>query len=148
MELIRKQDLSLYYWLEDLLPSFVTVVDGFPEGDLTLPTVSVEALPMEAVPYELGGLDKDIRFWRIDVFANNKSQRDDFAYNVYKQLEGNVEVYDYDEGFPPTISPTQIGSMKCYDRKVAPIIVFEELVRKMYWRSAINFWTEYETIGG
>jgi len=148
MELIRIQDLSIYYWLEGILPGFVTVVDGFPEGDLTLPTVSVEALPMEGVPHELGGCDKDIRFWRIDVFVDNKSQRDDIAYIIYKELENGVSVYNYNEGFPPAISPTQLGNLICYDRRVAPIKVFEELVRKLYWRSAINFWTEYETIGG
>ena len=146
MELIRVQDLSVYYFLEGILPNFVEVVDGFPEDDLVLPTASVEAQPIEGVPFELGGCDKDIRFWRIDVFAENKSQRDDMAYVVYKELESNISVYNYNEGFPPDISPTQLGYMKCYDRRVAPIRVFEELVRKLYWRSAINFWTEYETI--
>lgn len=148
MELNRKQDLSIYYFLEGILPTFVTVVDGFPEGDLVLPTASVEALPIEGVPFELGGCDRDTRFWRIDVFAENKSQRDDLAYKVYKELEKNVSVYNYDEGFPPAISPTRIGFMRCYDRRVAPIKVFDELVRKLYWRSAINFWTVHETIGG
>ena len=146
MELNRKQDLSIYYWLKEVLPTFVTVVDGFPEDDLVLPTASVETLPIEGVPFELGGRDKDIRFWRIDIFADNKSQRDDMAYVVYKELEDNISVYNYDEGFPPDISPSKIGCMKCYDRRVAPIKVFEELVRKLYWRSAITFWTEYETI--
>lgn len=147
MELFRLQDLSMYYWLDDLLPAFVTVVDGFPSDDLVIPTASVEALPMRGVPYELGGLDRDVRFWRIDIFADNKSQRDDFIYRVYKQLEGNVFVYDYNEGFPPA-SPSQLGTMKCYDRELAPVYVFDTLVRKEYWRSSVNFWTEYEISGG
>lgn len=146
MELVRIQDLSIYYWLKGILPNFVTVVDGFPEGDLILPTVSVEAQPMEGIPFELGGCDKDIRFWRIDVFAKDKSQRDDMAYVIFKELEKNISVYNYNEGFPPDVSPSQLGYMRCYNRQVAPIRVFEELVRKLYWRSAINFWTEYETI--
>ncbi len=146
MELHRKQDISIYYWLIETLPDFVTVVDGFPDSDLVLPTASIEHIEIVGKPFELGGLDKDHRIWRIDVFGENKSQRDDYAYKIYSEMEGNIPVYDYDEGFPPP-TPTRIGALKCYDRKVKPIKVFEDLVRKLYWRSAINFWTEYENGG-
>jgi hypothetical protein len=146
MELHRKQDLSIYYWLEGILPSFVNIVDGFPQdADLELPCVSIEALDTRGIPYELGGRDKDKRFWQIDIFAQQKSQRDDFAYKLYTDLENNITVYNYDEGFPPTVSPSQIGVLKCYDRHNKIIHVFEELVRKLYWRRSVIFWTEYES---
>lgn len=146
MYLPRKQDLSVYYFLEEILPDFVTVVDGFPSEELVIPTVSVERLSITGQPFELGGLEKDKAHWRIDVFGKNKSQRDDFAYLIYGYLEGNVPVYDYDEGFPPSVSPTKIGVLKCYNRIITVVHMFKDLVRDNYWRSAINFSTEYETL--
>ena len=145
LELHRLQDLSIYYWLQDLMPAFVTVVDGFPDSDLVIPTVSIEAMDTWGDPFELGGLDQKRRFWRIDVFAKNKSQRDDFADYIFDQLEGNIPVYDYNEGFPPP-TPTQIGALKCLNRSNKTVYVFKELVRDLYWRRSITFQTEYETI--
>lgn len=141
----KLEDLSVYYWLEDNLPSFVTVVDGFPEDDLVLPTVAVEVKQVWGVPFELGGTEQTRRFWTIDVFAQNKSQRDDFADLIFDKLEQNIPVYDYNEGFPPP-TPTQLGILKCFERKNSPVYVFKELVRDLYWRRSIVFMTEYETI--
>lgn len=147
MDILIKQDRSIYYWLEDTLPNNVTIVDGFPNGqDLVLPTVSVERMPTRGVPFELGGSDMNNTTWRIDVFAENKAQRDGYAYRIFYEAENNIPVYDYDEGFPPSVSPTQIGVLKCYSREMTPIHVFEELVKKLYWRSAVNFWTRYHAI--
>lgn len=142
----RLEDLSVYYWLQDLMPDFVTVEDGFPQGEFEPPTVSVEQGETEGIPYQLGGLERDQRLWRIDVFGKNKSQRDDFAYKIYQEAEYNIPVYDYNEGFPPDTTPTQIGVLKCYDRKSRPIYTFKELVRELYWRRSITFWTLFENM--
>lgn len=144
MRIERKQDLSIYYWLEDQTPSTVNVKDGFPGSDLTLPTVSITNLEIEGRPFELGGAEKDYRFWRIDIFADNKVQRDRLAYDLYEQLECHIPVYDYDEGFPPSVDPTQIGTLMVKNRLLTPVRVFEELVEKLYWRTEITFSTYYE----
>lgn len=146
MNLLRKQDLSIYYWLIDNLPTFVTVVDAFPEEELALPTVSIDRVVINERPYQLGGQPMDKPLWVMNVFAKDKSQRDDFAYHLYTEMLGNIPVYNYDEGFPPSVTPTQLGVLKCYGRTITPIKVFPELVRTLYWRSAINFWTEYEQV--
>lgn len=146
MQLHRKQDLSIYYWLKNLLPTFIAVEDGFPLTDLEPPTVSIESMDIKGIPFELGGREKDKRFWQIDVFALNKAQRDDLAYEIYAELEGGIPVYDYDEGCPPDYSPTQIGLLNCYGRENNVIHVFRELVRELYWRRSIAFWTEYESM--
>ena len=142
----RLEDLSVYYWLESLLPTFVSVVDGFPEGDMEPPTISVDVKESWGIPFELGGAEQTRRFWTIDVFAQNKSQRDDFADLIFDELEQNIPVYNYDEGFPPDTSPTQLGILKCFERKNTPVYVFKELVRELYWRRSITFLTEFETI--
>lgn len=143
MQLNRKQDLSIYYWLVDTVPTGINVEDGFPVGKLELPTVSITSLDIRAKPFELGGCDLDDMFWRIDTFAVNKAQRDELAYLIYKELEQGIPVYDYDLGFA---APPQIGTLVVDKRVLKPIHVFEELVEKLYWRTGITFFTVYEAL--
>lgn len=144
MDLHRKQDLSIYYWLESIKPSsIVNVEDGFPDKELNLPTVSITNLDLRGTPHELGGNDLNHDMWRIDVFTKTKSQRDELATLVFDQLECNIPVYDYDLGFT---SPPRIGTLIISNRAVRPIHVFEELVEKLYWRSAITFNSYYEPL--
>lgn len=145
MQLNRLFDLSIFYWLQDTVPAIVNVEDGFPVGELTLPTVSITSLDIEGNPFELGGCDLDNLFWRIDVFAKNKAQRDELAYLIYKELESNVAVHDYDLGFPPVVAPV-LGTLIVSRRKMRPVHVFEDLVEKMYWRLTITFVSYYEVI--
>ena len=142
MQLNRKWDLSIYYWLIDTVPSGINVEDGFPTGKLDLPTVSIVTLDTRATPFELGGCDLDNMFWRIDTFAANKAQRDELAYLIYKELEQGIPVYDYDLGF---VAPPQIGTLVVSKRVMKNIHVFADLVEKLYWRNGITFFTYYET---
>lgn len=141
MEANEKFDLSIYYWLKNEVPSMVTVVDGFPTQELDLPTVSITNLDVKGEAFELGGCELNRYFWRIDIFAENVGQRDHLAYLLYRKLESNVIVYDYDEGIPST---TEIGTLVVSRRVLHPIRVFEDLVDKLYWRSSITFFTYYE----
>lgn len=146
MRLNRKIDRSIYYWLDDLVHDSVNVEDGFPSGELVLPTVSITNLDIEGMPFELGGDEQNWYFWRIDVFAKNKEQRDELAYQIFDCLEDNITVQDYDEGFPPSVTPSRIGTLVVSKRKLRPIHVFKDLVEKIYWRSSITFFTYYETV--
>ncbi len=150
MFLERKQDLSIYYWLKDDVFSAyptVNVEDGYPEEVLDLPVVAVVNLPIILVPHELGtrrGLRA--RGWRLEVYANNKAQRDEMSSIIIDTIENGIPVYDYDEGFPPSVSPTQLGTMLPLDIEVVPVRIFPELVEKLYWKVSVQFTTEYETI--
>lgn len=141
---MRKLDLSIYYWLVDKVPSIVNVVDGFPNTELNLPTVSIVNLDVEGVPFEFGAVDLNNHFWRIDVFAENKAQRDELAALLFDELELHIPVYDYDEGFPPSVSPSQLGILVVSKRNTKPIHVFKDLVEKFYWRSSVTFFSYYE----
>jgi hypothetical protein len=150
MEIERLQDLSINYWLRSLLPSFVSVVDAFPaninqaDTPLTLPTVSVDSIKVQAVALELGGLEINDRMWVIDIFAKTKSQRDDFTYLLVNTLKSNIPVYDYNQGFPPAIVPC-IGGLVVDNIQARPVYVFQELVKDLYWRSSITFSTKYQS---
>lgn len=151
MELERKQDLSVVYFMKDTLVSYpmVEVVDAYTKTDLVLPSVSVLDGEIYFTPQEMGNrLGKRKRFWAIDVFAANKAQRDDLTSIILNNLESGIPVYDYDEGFPPESSPTQIGTLRIEDNSLTatPIRIFPTLVEKMYWRTSIRFTTEYHQI--
>jgi len=46
-------------------------------------------------------------------FAQTKAQRDEIGYRILDSLEQCIPVYDYDEGFPPDTTPTNLGVPKC-----------------------------------
>jgi len=150
MEIERLQDLSLYYFIVNLFsatPS-ITVVDGYPVGDLVLPSIAVESDDIRTYSIEMGNrFFKDQRLWSIDVFGMNKTQRDSMAYRIKNSVPSGVPVYDYNQGFPPAITPTIIGGLTIVPESIVltPVRVFPELVEKLYWRSRVRFITEYDS---
>jgi len=73
----RKEDLSVYYYINDLFSGdSITTVDGFPESNLELPSVAVEATTVEPIKFELGNRNRvRIRTWYIYVFCSNQSSK-------------------------------------------------------------------------
>jgi len=150
MEIERLQDLSLYYYIKDLFsatPS-ITIVDGYPTGDLVLPSIAVESEDIRPISYEMGNrYFKDQRLWSIDVFGMNKTQRDSMAYRIKNSVPNGIPVYDYNQGFPPAITPTILGGLTILPDSmvVTPVRIFPDLVEKLYWRSRVRFITEYDS---
>jgi hypothetical protein len=151
MDIIRKQDKSVYYHVVNLfstIPS-VTIEDGFPiNKELVLPSVAVEGEELFLKDKEMGNRrGRKLRLWSLDVYGSNKEQRDEIVGILFNNLDaiGVISVYDYDEGFPPSVSPTQLGVLKVDKESVTvtPIRIFPDLVEKLYWRSRIRFITEY-----
>ena len=146
MEQTRKEQLSIYYYIKDLFPAFVNVKDEYPQDELVLPTIAIISDPTRNRPFELGGRDLPMRRWAIYVFAQNSGQRDDYLEKIRYEIECNLLVYDYDEGFPPTVSPSQIGSLQSDDIQSSPIRVYQELVKKKYWSGSVTFVTYFNPI--
>lgn len=150
MDLERKKDLSLYYYIKDSFSSvpFINIEDGFPEELLNLPVIAIESDTLRSLPFELGNRHgSPRRIWFIDIFAETKSQRDEIGYKIVYDLEEGIPVYDYDEGFPPTVTPTQIGMLVPNDYIQMKIVrVLPELVSKLYWRATITFVADYTNI--
>jgi hypothetical protein len=145
MEQIRLEQLSIYYWLVDLLPDFVNVEDEYPTDELKLPAVSIIAGGVRADPFELGADELDKNRWSIEVFAENSGQRADYCQKIFDNLTDAICVYDYDEGFPPP-TPTQLGFLVVESRSWEPIRVYNELVKKNYWRGRVLFQTYFDSI--
>lgn len=149
MYLERKQDLSLIFFLKDLFSDIdnLSIVDSFPENELTLPTISVETYKINTRMYELGNFERlQSTTWSIDIFALNKSQRDEMGYRILNSLYDKVSVYNYDEGFPPDSSPTRIGVLRPDGINLEIIRVMPELVDVMHYRAVLIYTANYEQI--
>lgn len=126
---------------------FINIVDGFPEGDLKLPTVAVEAGRIDVVEYELGNRDGlRVRRWYIDIYANTKAQRDEFGYKLLDVLKDGIPVYNYDQGFPPSVTPTRIGTLVVISKSYDPIKVSADVVEKLYYRATISMVAQNDKI--
>jgi hypothetical protein len=146
----RKQDLSVYHFIKQIFEdqgldeNKITIVDGFPTGEISIPTISVDNEFLTVEGFELGNrFGLDIRTWYIDIFAENKSRRDEFAYLIKNSVQSDIPVYDYDQGFPPTVVD-QLGMMKLKEVSGTPIKVMPDLVTTLYWRFEIKIIAYYE----
>jgi hypothetical protein len=119
-------------------------VDGFPVDKLEVPCVSIEAKRIDTSDFELGNRNRvQIRSWYLDIFAKNKSQRDELGYLLLNSLEECIPVYDYDEGFPPDITPTELGCLNVESLKLDIIRVMPQLVGDLYYRATVSFTAIY-----
>lgn len=119
---------------------FITIVDGFPVEDLVIPSISVEQDELEYYPLQLGDRKGGaVRTWYIDIFAKNKSQRDECAYKVYNDIKDGITVYDYDEGF---VNPSAIGHLDILYKKIFFDRIDPELVSPLYYRATITVLAE------
>lgn len=149
MYIYRKEDLSIYYFIKDLFldTPFINIVDSYPDVILEVPTVSIDAGKLMEEPFELGNRDKvRIRRWYIDIFAKNKSQRDDFGYRILHNSKDGISIYNYDEGFPPDVTPSKIGHMAIVADSYEPIPVILEEHEKLYYRGQVILVTQNDTV--
>jgi len=149
MRIARKENLSLYYLISDILVDVpgITIVDSFPDKITTLPTVAIDADLINLTLYELGSRDRiRTRTWFIDIFAKFKQQREDMAYEILEGLEDGVNVYDYDEGFPPDVSPTKIGHLGIVTLKYKPIKLNPDTVELLYHRGTVTLVASNDTV--
>jgi hypothetical protein len=96
----------------------------------------------------LGNRDAGVRTrrWFIDIFAVNKSQRDDFAYKILDSSDNGINVYDYNEGFPPNASPARINHLSVIKKSYEPLDVLIGLNEKLYYRGQIILVTENDEV--
>lgn len=149
MSIYRLEDLSVNYWVRGIFQPFgqVNIVDEYPETLLTLPTVSVVEGKLMEEEFELGNRDGiRIRRWFIDVFAVTKSQRKDFGYKILAEAKNGINVYDYNEGFPPSASPSLINHLTVVSRTFDPIPVVKSLNETLYYRGQLILITKNDKV--
>lgn len=150
MLIYRLEDLSMNYFVRDLFIAFpqITIVDEYPEVILNIPTISIVNGKLGEELFELGNRESGLRTrrWLIDIFAINKSQRDDFAYKILSETANGINVYDYNEGFPPSASPAIINHLSVVTKMYQPLDVIRNLNEKLYYRGQIILITKNDKV--
>jgi hypothetical protein len=149
MNIYRLEDLSMTFFIKDMFQdvSFINIVDSFPEEILTIPTISIDAGRIKEELFEVGNRDRlRIRTWYIDVFAKNRSQRDDFGYRILDQSNNGINVYDYNEGFPPDTSPSRVEHFDILSISYEPVPVMLDEVEPKYFRGQVILVTQNDTV--
>jgi hypothetical protein len=92
------------------------------------------------VDFQLGDRSgKRLRTWFIDVFAKNKTTRDEFSYKIHNELRNGITVYDISDGVPTL---DKIGHLNIVQRRIKVVRVDPELVSTMYYRASISILAE------
>lgn len=146
MYLERKEDLAIYYWLVNLFSDVpgIRIEDGFPDELLTIPTISVDWMETDVEIFQLGDrAGSRQRFWHIDVFAKNKTTRDEFSYRIHNELKNGITVYDIVNGVP---TETMIGHLNMLQRRIMAVRIDPELVSTMYYRATISILAENDLV--
>jgi hypothetical protein len=155
MLIYRNEDLSMFYFIKNMFSdtSYIEIVDSFPADEfgapapLTIPTISIDAGKLKEELFELGDRDKvRIRTWYIDIFAKNKSQRDDFGYRILDQTKNGININDYNQGFPPTVTPSKIGHMDVLSISYEPVPVMLDKSELLYFRGQVILVTQNDTV--
>jgi len=152
---IRNEDLSIYFFIKDLLAGKVSnVIDSYPYTDimndkLTIPTVAIEHRQTEDMR-GVGELGSSWfrRSWVINVFAETDTKRDDIAELIFNSLDIPVPIRDYSLGYRKETGKSLLGTdlriieyVQPEDRTVRPIYTFNDLNKLKYWQTAISFST-------
>lgn len=150
MTIYRLEDLSMNFFIRELFQSFafIIITDEFPKQILQVPTISIVNGKLVEAQFELGNRDAGLRTrrWFIDIFAINKSQRDDFAYKILDSTDDGVNVYNYNEGFPPNASPSRVNHLNVVKKSYEPIDVIPSANEKLYFRGQIILVTENDEV--
>jgi hypothetical protein len=87
-----------YYW------HYVSVIDAWPQEDVPdLPVVSIELQLSESLPLQLGGGDIRGASWHVEIFANNKGERDDLMDVIFEGINlRRCPIYTFEGGLPLT----------------------------------------------
>lgn len=144
----RKEDLAVNYIIKNLFTDVpgINIVDGYPTDTLIIPTIAIEAGKLRLEDFELGNrLGRRYRKWLIEVYAKNKSQRDEYGYRILNGFTNGIAVYDYDLGFPPVVVP-QLEHLDVAQREMDIIRIMPELVDKMYYRATITISAVNDTV--
>jgi len=94
------QDLSNY--LVDYEWNYVAVIDAWPYEDVpALPIISIEMQSGDKSPLQIGGGDIRNASWNLEIFANNKGERDDLLDTIYNELYlRRCSIYSLSKGLP------------------------------------------------
>jgi len=151
---LRNEDLSVYFFVKNIIGSYVTsVVDSYPyneieTGTLIVPSASIEHKLTAEIGGELGAAWFE-RDWSVDIFASTDTQRDDLGDLLYAALDNAIPIRDYSSGFNADTGKSIIGVdlriieyVSPEDRTLKPTYGFGFGNKNKYWRVNVSFSTK------
>lgn len=107
---------------DDELNRIVKNPSGMPETEIVLPIVAIEYSTQQSFPIELGSRDGTLRTFVVSILGREEAETDDIAQQIYEWFRDNdVTLKNYNQGFPPSVDPTEIGTMRIDNVKLIPI---------------------------
>ena len=150
MTIYRLEDLSIIYFVKNLFNQYehITIVNEFPKTILKVPTVAIVNGKLIEENFELGNRVPELRTrrWFIDIYASTITQRDDFAYRILQAKNDGINVYDYNEGFPPDASPTKINHLSVIKNSYEPLSILPQINEVLYYRGQLILITQNDKV--
>lgn len=126
-----------YHW------NYVSVLDAWPSDDVpALPIVSIELQRGESLPLQLGGGDIRDGEWNIEIFANNKGERDDLMDVIYEGVYNKrCPIYLFSTGLPLLRSGLFNPAFILEEQPNYPHLTFENVEKSL---TSLPRWGFYE----
>ncbi|NMC34395.1 MAG: hypothetical protein GYA36_18375 [Veillonellaceae bacterium] len=145
MDGLRKQEIAMVQKVKEEFTDipFLTVYDSWPDEEIKIPSVVVDPQEIQLKEFEMGSRKRlRLRNWNIEIYASNKTQRNEVAYRLLELFEEQkIAVYDYDQGFD---NPPRAGTLLVFKIEFTPIAILPELVEKMFYRGVVSISTEFD----
>ena len=110
------------YPSDEDLKKIVAEPSGMSDSEIVLPIVAMEMANQGHRPLELGSKDATVRLFSISILGREKAETEDLAQQVYEWLEfNNIELKNYNMGFPPDIDPSVVGTIDTENLSMVPI---------------------------
>lgn len=95
---------------------------GLSDLELVLPIVSIDQVGQREYPYQLGSGPGTSRPFVISIFGREEAETDDLAQQIYEWFRDNdIDLNNYNEGFPPSVVPTKVGTIEILNAGLAPV---------------------------
>jgi hypothetical protein len=95
-----------------------------PDTEVVLPIVVVEFLNQTPQPIGIGERDGTIRPFLISVLGDSAANAQDIAQEIYSALdEEDITLNDYNQGFPPDITPSGVGVIRVDGLNLSPVMI-------------------------
>jgi len=141
-QIISEVDLTSYtvdyYWY------YVSILDAWPSEEVpALPVVSVELQLGDSKPLQLGGGAIREASWNVQIFANNKGERDDLMDVIYEGVyQKRCPIYTYENGLPLRYDGQFNSNFSVVRNTKFPSLFFENVEKRL---SGLPSWGFYET---
>lgn len=97
-------------------------MQGLEDVEIVLPIVTIEYTNQVGIPFQLGSREATSRSFMITVMANDETEMDMLSQQIYEWLRDyDIPLNNYNSGFPPTVTPTQVGTLRVENVNVVPV---------------------------